>query len=647
MKVKDINQLTDPEKEDVKEAVKKANQNLGLSNTDITVDGKGNVTTPKGYLLPKDVIVPALNKPTTPVTVKDPNQLTPEEKAEVKKAVSEANKDSNLNPADVHVDDKGNVTTDNNGNLPAGDVVTQKLKKPAKPVEVVNPKKLTDPEKEKVKTAIVEANKDANGNPTVAREQVTVHDDGSVETPIGNLNSEDVVKAKTETTPQGDNTDPAVTLKGEGLVSDLPELSVQDALVAGVVTVEKGQPLTDEDIKKQLVLTEDMVVNSIKKPSTTETGNKEAEVEITLADGSKVTVKVPVVVVESLENANPGNNLAEAKEEAKKHVEDAANKKIEGINNRTDLSDPEKKAATDKVNKAKDDANTQIDNATSSGTAKAIGDAAAENIQKFDPKANPADIDQVDTSKLDEEKAKAIAEIEQAVKDQINAINNNKGLTSSQKAEAIKKIEELKVKAIEDVRKADSVDKVKDIVNKVVGEIKAVNPQPYSGYSYGDGIHSSSDAQANAEALATEKESAKNAIEKAAKDKQDEIKDASLSDKEKAELLARVEAEKQAALKEIENAKTVEDVKEAETIGVQAIAMVTVPKRPVAPNAAPQATSAPQATAGTMQDVTYQSPARKQLPNTGSASSAALASLGLVAATSGFALLGRKARRRK
>ena len=36
-----------------------------------------------------------------------------------------------------------------------------------------------------------------------------------------------------------------------------------------------------------------------------------------------------------------------------------------------------------------------------------------------------------------------------------------------------------------------------------------------------------------------------------------------------------------------------------------------------------------------------------ELPNTGSASSAALASLGLVVATSGFALLGRKARRRK
>lgn len=172
------------------------------------------------------------------------------------------------------------------------------------------------------------------------------------------------------------------------------------------------------------------------------------------------------------------------------------------------------------------------------------------------------------------------------------------------------------------------------------------NANAGGGSQAGGPAHTSAQSQASKQ-LATEKESAKNAIEKAAKDKQDEIKGAPLSDKEKAELLARVEAEKQAALKEIENTKTMEDVKEAETIGVQAIAMVTVLKRPVAPNAAPKTTSAPQATAGTMQDVTYQSPAGKQLPNTGSASSAALASLGLVAATSGFALLGRKTRRRK
>lgn len=146
------------------------------------------------------------------------------------------------------------------------------------------------------------------------------------------------------------------------------------------------------------------------------------------------------------------------------------------------------------------------------------------------------------------------------------------------------------------------------------------NANEGGGSQAGGSAHTGSQNSAQSQAskqLATEKESAKNAIEKAAKNKQDEIKGAPLSDKEKAELLARVEAEKQAALKEIENAKTMEDVKEAETIGVQAIAMVTVPKRPVAPNAAPKTTSAPQATAETMQDVTYQSPAGKQLSNTG------------------------------
>ena len=627
--VKDVNNLSEKEKDAVKDAIVAANPDL--NKNDVKVDGQGNVKTPKGDLLAGEVVTPALKKPTNPVEVVNPSKLTEPEKSKIVEEIVKNNPDLAGKEDKINVDDQGNVETPK-GNLPAGDVVTPVLNVPTKPIVVGNPESLTDKEKEDIKKAVIEA------NPGLDKGDITFDDkNNNVITPRGNIPAEYIWKVS----------------KGASVTRpDLPELSVQNALVAGVVTVEKGQPLTDEDIKKQLVLTEDMVVNSIKKPSTTETGNKEAEVEITLADGSKGTVKVPVVVVESLENANPGNNLAEAKEEAKKHVEDAANKKIEEINNRTDLSDDEKTAAVEKVNKAKDDANTQIDNATSSGTAKAIGDAAAENIQNFNPEANnPAeDVKPVDTSKLDEldeEKAKAIAEIEQAAKDQINAINNNKGLTSSQKAEAIKRIEELKAKAIEDVRKADSVDKVKDIVNEVVGAIKAVNPQPYSGYSYGDDIHSS-DAQANSEALANAKESAKNDIEKAAKDKQDEIKDASLSDKEQAELLAKVEAEKESALKAIETAKTVEDVKEAETIGLQAIASVTVPKKPVAPNAAaPQATSAPQATAGTMQDVTYQSPAGKQLPNTGSASSAALASLGLVAATSGFALLGRKARRRK
>ncbi len=1016
---------------------------------------------------------------------------------------------------------------------------------------------LTDKEKEDLKAKVDEVKKAA-------------------EEKINNAKtSEEIAKATEEGKKAIADVYNPQTAKGQSTNVFKPELDLQTALVSGKVTVEKGKDLTDEEILKQLALADGVTAKVISKPTTTETGTKEAEVEVTLADGNKVTVKVPVEVVDSLDTADKDNDLAKAKEDAKKQVEEAAKAKITEIKKDTGLTEEQKQKAEEAINKAKDEANKAIDEASSAGTAKQIADQAKENIEKYDPKAD-TEVKKPDVTNLDEEKAKAKAEILEEAQKRIDEIKNNKDLSDEAKQKAIEEINKAKDKAIEDINKGQSNDEInaakeagihkinevqpegsiaskfepkvpenkvevenpaklsdeereqirqniegantfpdgttvevkpdgtavitykdgssdtiskdklvtpakketgtiasrtepvipgktqvgnttkltpeeqatvkkaveeannfpagttvevrpdgtvvitypdksvdtitgdklvekgskqetpkvqtdaeknpaqvpgnfvpventhnltqaeqdtvaakvkeanpaatdvkvskdgtatltysdgsvntipgtslvvaKDTENEVAtqaaqnpavvpattevgsahsltpeeqaavtAKVQAANPAAtdvkvskdgtatltYSDGSVntipgtslvvqkeetstqeqptiaektkviipanptkvaeatrltdaekeavkkavveangfgsdvnvevagdgtativfkdgsaitipgnqlvaqdpkaqdstkpavekstvkapaqrvdvkdithltdeekekvkvailqangsaldgatinvaGDGTATitfpdgsvvtilgkdtvqqsakgesvtqeqkpeytpestpgrdnggntgSSDANANAgggsnaggqahtgsqipaqsqasKQLANAKESAKNVIEKAAKDKQDEINGAPLSDKEKAELLARVEAEKQAALKEIENAKTVEDVKEAETIGVQAIAMVTVPKKPVAPNAAPQATSAPQATAGTMQDVTYQSPAGKQLPNTGSASSAALASLGLVAATSGFALLGRKARRRK
>ncbi len=1145
--VKDVNNLSDAEKDAVKDAVVAANP--GLNKDDVKVDGQGNVETPQGDLPAKDVVTPALKKPVTPVEVKDPKNLTDAEKDAVKDAVVAAN--PGLNKDDVKVDGQGNVETPQ-GDLPAKDVVTPALKKPVTPVEVKDSNNLTDAEKDAVKDAIAAA------NPGLNKDDVKVDGQGNVETPNGNLPKEDVV---------------VQTSKGQSTSIFKPELDLQTALVSGKVTVEKGKDLTDEEILKQLALADGLTAKVISKPTTTETGTKEAEVEVTLADGTKVTVKVPVEVVTSLDTADKDNDLAKAKEDAKKQVEDAAKKKLDEIKKDKDLTAEQKQKAEKEINKAKEDANKAIDQASSAGTAKQIAEQAKENIEKYDPKAD-AEVKKPDVTNLDEEKAKAKAEILEEAQKRIDEIKNNKDLSDEAKQKAIEEINKAKDKAIEDINKGQSKDEINaakeagihkinevqpdgsiaskfepkvpenkvevgnpaklsdeereqvrqniegantfpdgttvevkpdgtavitykdgssDTISKdklvapanketgtiasrtepvipgktqvgnttkltpeeqaavkkaveeannfpagttvevrpdgtvvitypdksvdtipgdklvekgskqetpkvqtdaeknpaqvpgnfvpventhnltqteqdtVAAKVKEANPAATdvkvskdgtATLTYGDGsvntipgtslvvakdtdneaatqaaqnpavvpattevgnAHSltpeeqaevaakvqatnpaatdvkvskdgtatltysdgsvntipgtslvvqkeetstqeqptiaektkviipanptkvaeatrltdaekeavkkavvdangfgsdvkvevagdgtativfkdgsaitipgnqlvaqdpkaqdstkptakkstvkapaqrvdvkdithltdeekekvkvailqangsaldgatitvagdgtatitfsdgsvvtilgkdtvqqsakgesvtqeatpeykpettpggdnggntgSSDANAGggsqaggqahtgsqnpaqsqaSKQLATEKESAKKAIEKAAKDKQDEIKGAPLSDKEKAELLARVEAEKQAALKEIENAKTVEEVKEAEMIGVQAIAMVTVPKRPVAPNAAPQATSTPQATAGTMQDVTYQSPAGKQLPNTGSASSAALASLGLVAATSGFALLGRKTRRRK
>ena len=1199
VKVVNPNDLTEDEQKAVKKAVKDANPTL--TDDQITVDKTGKVTVTyddnsKNVLDPSKTVEAKTEEdgsstsPDLPADQSDldkakaqaksdlaqaaakekaeidaDDKLSEDEKAKAKAKVDEAKKaaESNIDKA-MTPEEVAKATEEGKKAIDAVHQITPDQAKAdltdaanAEKGEIGGDTTLTDKEKEDLKAKVDEVKKAAEDK----IDKATTPEEIAKATEEGKKAIADVYKPQTS--------------KGQSTSIFKPELDLQTALVSGKVTVEKGKDLTDEDILKQLALADGLTAKITSKPTTTETGTKEAEVEVTLADGTKVTVKVPVEVVDSLGTADKDNDLAKAKEDAKKQVEEAAKKKLEEIKNNKDLTEDQKQKAEKEINKAKEDANKAIDEASSAGTAKQIADQAKENIEKYDPKAD-AEVKKPDVTNLDEEKAKAKAEILEEAQKRIDEIKNNKDLSDEAKQKAIEEINKAKDKAIEDINKGQSKDEINaakeagihkinevqpegsiaskfepkvpenkvevenpaklsdeereqvrqniegantfpdgttvevqpdgtalitykdgssDTISKdklvapanketgtiasrtepvipgktqvgnttkltpeeqaavkkavedannfpagttvevrpdgtvvitypdksvdtitgdklvekgskqetpkvqtdaeknpaqvpgnfvpventhnltqteqdtVAAKVKEANPAATdvkvskdgtATLTYGDGsvntipgtslvvakdtdneaatqaaqnpavvpattevgnAHSltpeeqaevaakvqatnpaatdvkvskdgtatltysdgsvntipgtslvvqkeetstqeqptiaektkviipanptkvaeatrltdaekeavkkavvdangfgsdvkvevagdgtativfkdgsaitipgnqlvtqdpkaqdstkptaekstvkapaqrvdvkdithltdeekekvkvailqangsaldgatinvagdgtatitfpdgsvvtilgkdtvqqsakgesvtqeatpeykpettpggdnggntgSSDANANAgggsqaggqahtgsqtpsqsqssKQLATEKESAKKVIEKAAKDKQDEIKGSPLSDKEQAELLARVEAEKQAALKEIENAKTVEDVKEAETIGVQAIAMVTVPKRPVAPNAAPQATSAPQATAGTMQDVTYQSPAGKQLPNTGSASSAALASLGLVAATSGFALLGRKARRRK
>ncbi|ERT58771.1 S-layer homology domain-containing protein, partial [Peptoniphilus sp. BV3C26] len=112
--VADPSNLTPEEKKAVEDAVKKANPNLPQDlNIDVADDGTVTVTDkdgkPIGTIPANKTVKPALNAPTTPVEVKDPSNLTPEEKEAVKKAVKDAN--PNL-PQDANIDvaDDGTVT---------------------------------------------------------------------------------------------------------------------------------------------------------------------------------------------------------------------------------------------------------------------------------------------------------------------------------------------------------------------------------------------------------------------------------------------------------------------------------------------------------------------------------------------------------
>ena len=266
------------------------------------------------------------------------------------------------------------------------------------------------------------------------------------------------------------------TGKGKSTSIFKPELDLQTALVSGKATVEKGKDLTDEEILKQLALADGVTAKITSKPTTTETGTKKAEVEVTLADGTKVTVKVPVEVVASLDIADKDNDLAKAKEDAKKQVEDAAEAKIDEINKAKDLTEDQKQKAEEAINKAKEEANKAIDEASSAGTAKQIADEAKENIEKYNPKAD-TEVKKPEVTNLDEEKAKAKAEILEEAQKRINEIKNNKDVSDEEKQKAIDAINKAKDKAIEDINKGQSKDEIDAAKDNGIKKINEVQPE--------------------------------------------------------------------------------------------------------------------------------------------------------------------------
>ena len=145
VKVGDTTKLTEAEKQAVRDEIKKANPELGLTDADIDVDPNGTVTMDIGNgnyatFQPADTVEEAtdadkiikLVAPTkTPVDNKD--SLTAEEKTKVVAAVLAANDQAGLTANDIKVANDGSVTVEKNGKtgqLAQADTVVEKLKKP-------------------------------------------------------------------------------------------------------------------------------------------------------------------------------------------------------------------------------------------------------------------------------------------------------------------------------------------------------------------------------------------------------------------------------------------------------------------------------------------------------------------------------------
>ena len=378
-KVANPNALTPEEKKAIEDKVKAANP-----GATVVVDDKGNATVVKDgnvSVIPSTDLVKVeddakkdnggndANTPAAKTVVKDPTNLTDEEKAKVKKAVEAVNPGST-----VVVDDKGNATvTKADGtvlNIPSTDLVipadnlageakNAKVKTPAIRTLVGDKDNLTADEKEAVKKAIEAVNPgatvvvDNKGNATVTLP------DGSTAT----IAKEQLVK---------DKEDAKAKNGGDNLEFDLSKVTVTD--LKNITPEEKAK--FQFMILGAITGVEEFDISTLEK-STDDKGNtvyasKDGKVKITIDKDGNATIekdgkKELAVTIDKDGNVTivtkEGQVLAIPRDDAFRQKETPKLPEKVVVVNKTNLTDEEKAAVKEaliKENPKLKDANITI-----------------------------------------------------------------------------------------------------------------------------------------------------------------------------------------------------------------------------------------------------------------------------------------------
>ena len=109
------------------------------------------------------------------------------------------------------------------------------------------------------------------------------------------------------------------------VVLEKEEYDLSKLFVNGPVTVKQGESLTDKDILSKLNLPNGVEIVKVEKPTTSALGTVAAKVTLKLADGTQVTITVPVVVVKgTATETTTTSTVTSSKEETTVKTSDVA-----------------------------------------------------------------------------------------------------------------------------------------------------------------------------------------------------------------------------------------------------------------------------------------------------------------------------------
>ena len=335
----------------------------------------------------------------------------------------------------------------------------------------------------------------------------------------------------------------------------------KEAADTGVKNIENVSIPSIEDAKKNATQAIDDALNSKKNEinnasnltdsEKTDLINQAAEIANAAKDAiSSATTNTAVEVAEDKGVADINNihftDLDDSKEAANTAIDDALNSKKNEINNASNLSDSEKADLINQATEIANAANAAINNATTNAAVTAAENKGIENI------AN------VNVPSLTKTKQAAIDAIKQVQKAKNSQIEEAKNLSTDEQKNLIDQVNKIA---------QDAINKLNDpatTTNEVITDTrdKAIDQITNLFIPTLDSVQK--DAQ---EAINSAKEA-----------KIDEINKAdNLTDQMKQNLIDQVNQVADNATKAINNAQTNDDVKEAETEGLEDINSIQVP----------------------------------------------------------------------
>ncbi|MBE2142418.1 GA module-containing protein, partial [Staphylococcus argenteus] len=320
----------------------------------------------------------------------------------------------------------------------------------------------------------------------------------------------------------------------------ITDATPEEILVNGELIVHRDDIITEQDILSHINLIDQFKAEVIDTPSTaTISDNLKAKVEVTLLDGSKVIVNIPVKVIEK--------DMTVVKQQAIESIENAAQQKINDINNSATLTPEQKEAAIAEVNKLKQQAINQINNSSDVQSVEALQQQEQTQIEQFNP----------DQFTINQAKVNATKVIEDAIQRKIDEINARTDLTDKEKEATIAKLNQLKQQAIQAIQRAQDINSIKQQARQFESQINSV--------------------ETVAKGLVKRKQNAISKLRDISTDKVNNIRDSAIgSADEKQNAINRINAIVLETIRNINNARSTQQVEDALNRGIASILAVQI-----------------------------------------------------------------------